>query len=79
MVEQDLPPEMFHSVVEELQQRVSMTEAALGHKEKENAALKEQVQQYKTRWSEFETKMKSMEETWEKQMTTLQVGLFFLF
>ncbi|KAL8510365.1 hypothetical protein ACS0TY_017249 [Phlomoides rotata] len=71
----DLPPEMLPSIVDELQQRVSMAEAALGHKEKENAALKEQVQQYKTRWAEFETKMKSMEETWEKQMTSLQMNL----
>ncbi|KAI3466158.1 hypothetical protein Pfo_022821 [Paulownia fortunei] len=71
----DLPPEMLPSVVEELQKRVLMAEATLGHKEKENAALREQVQQYEARWSEYEAKMKSMEEMWQKQMASLQMSL----
>ncbi|KAK6131574.1 hypothetical protein DH2020_034685 [Rehmannia glutinosa] len=40
----DLPPEMLPSVVEELQKRVLMAEVTIGRKEKENAALREQVQ-----------------------------------
>lgn len=51
-----------------------MAEANLSKKEKENAALREQVQQFETRWLEYEAKMKSMEETWEKQMLSLQVS-----
>lgn len=68
-------PEML-LVVEELQKRVSIAEATLELKEKENASLREQVQQYMARWSEFEAKMKSNEETWQKQITSLQVSIF---
>ncbi|KAK6132839.1 hypothetical protein DH2020_033438 [Rehmannia glutinosa] len=71
----DLPPQMLPSVVEELQKRVLMAEATLGHKEKENAALREQVQQFDARWSEYEAKMKSMEEMWQKQIASLQISL----
>ncbi|KAL7087756.1 hypothetical protein ACP275_13G088300 [Erythranthe tilingii] len=71
----DLPLEVLPSIVEELQKRILMTEAALGRKEKENAALREQVQQFESRWSEYETKMKSMEEMWQKQMSSLQMSL----
>ncbi|KAI3457512.1 hypothetical protein Pfo_014175 [Paulownia fortunei] len=71
----DLPPEMLPSVVEELQKRVLMAEVTLGRKEKENAALREQVQQFEARWSEYESKMKSMEEMWQKQMASLQMSL----
>lgn len=60
--------------MEELQRRALMAEANLSKKEKENAALREQVQQFETRWLEYEAKMKSMEETWEKQMVSLQVS-----
>ncbi|KAL0353717.1 UNVERIFIED_CONTAM: Myosin-2 [Sesamum angustifolium] len=68
----DLSPEMLPSVVEELQKRVVMAEVALGRKERENAALREQVQQFEARWLEYESKMKSMEEMWQKQMASLQ-------
>ncbi|PIN19625.1 Myosin ATPase [Handroanthus impetiginosus] len=71
----DLTPEMLPLVVEELQKRVLMQEATIGRKEKENAALREQVQQYEARWSEYEAKMKSMEEMWQKQMASLQMSL----
>ncbi|KAK6132636.1 hypothetical protein DH2020_033625 [Rehmannia glutinosa] len=71
----DLPPQMLPSVVEELQKQVLMAEATLGHKEKENAALREQVQQFDARWSEYEAKMKSMEEMWQKQIASLQISL----
>lgn len=62
-------------VVQELQKQVSMTEVALGSKEKENAALREQVQQFEAKWSEFESKMKSTEEMWQKEVASLQVSL----
>ncbi|KAL0320708.1 UNVERIFIED_CONTAM: Myosin-2 [Sesamum radiatum] len=70
-----LPPETLHSVVDELQKRVLMAEATLEQKEKENAALREQVQQFEARWPEYEAKMKSMEEMWQKQMASLQMSL----
>ncbi|KAL3647048.1 hypothetical protein CASFOL_008016 [Castilleja foliolosa] len=71
----DLLPETLPSVVEELQQRLLMAEATIGRKDKENAALREQVLQFEARWSEYESKMKSMEETWQKQMASLQMSL----
>ncbi|KAG8364986.1 hypothetical protein BUALT_Bualt18G0055600 [Buddleja alternifolia] len=71
----DLPPDLLPSVVEELQKRVLMAEVTLGQKEKENEALKEQVQHLEARWPEYETKMKSMEEMWQKQMSSLQMSL----
>ncbi|XP_010268832.1 PREDICTED: myosin-2 [Nelumbo nucifera] len=63
------------SVLEELQRRVLMAEAALVRKEEENAALQEQLQQFEKRWSDYEAKMKSMEEMWQKEMTSLQRSL----
>lgn len=62
------------SALKELQQRVIKAEETLEQKEEENAALREQVQQFETRWSEYEAKMKSMEEMWQKQMSSLQVS-----
>ena len=53
-----------------------VAEATVGQKETENMALREQVVQYEARWSEYESKMKSMEEMWQKQITSLQVSLF---
>ena len=55
--------------------RVIKAEATLQQKEEENTALREQLQQFETRWSEYEVKMKSMEEMWQKQMASLQVSL----
>ncbi|KAF3781497.1 Myosin-1, partial [Nymphaea thermarum] len=63
------------SVLAELQRRVLKAEAALREKEEENDILRQKVQQYETRWSGYEVKMKSMEETWQKQMTSLKVSL----
>ncbi|XP_073127821.1 myosin-2 [Henckelia pumila] len=71
----DLPPEMLPLVVEELQKRLLMAEATLGQRERENASLREQVQQFEARWSEYEIKMKSVEEMWQKQMISLQISL----
>ena len=53
-----------------------MAEANLGKKETENAALREQVQEFEVRWLEYEGKMKAMEDTWQKQMASLQVSFY---
>lgn len=74
-VKQDLPAEILPSVVEDLERRVLVAEATLGEKEKENAALKEQLNQLESRWSDYEVRMRSMEEMWEKQMASLQASL----
>ncbi|KAG7649158.1 IQ motif EF-hand binding site [Arabidopsis thaliana x Arabidopsis arenosa] len=63
------------SYLSDLQRRVLRTEAALREKEEENDILRQRVQQYDNRWSEYETKMKSMEEIWQKQMKSLQSSL----
>lgn len=63
------------SVLAELQRRVLKAEAALREKEEENDILHQRVQQYESRWSEYELKMKSMEEVWQKQMRSLQSSL----
>ncbi|XP_042060581.1 myosin-2-like isoform X2 [Salvia splendens] len=67
--------EELSTVVEELRKRVLVAEATVGQKETENMALREQVVQYEARWSEYESKMKSMEEMWQKQITSLQMSL----
>ncbi|KAK6229517.1 hypothetical protein SCA6_018468 [Theobroma cacao] len=71
--EQQIP--VLPSVMAELQKRVLKAEATLGQKEQENATLREQLQQYEARWLEYESKMKSMEEMWQKQMASLQSSL----
>lgn len=74
----DIPQEqaqVLPSALAELQMRVLKAEATLQQKEEENTALREQLQQSETRWSEYEEKMKSMEETWQKQMVSLQMSL----
>ncbi|KAL0717473.1 hypothetical protein Bca4012_066795 [Brassica carinata] len=63
------------SVLSELQRRVLKAEAAVREKEEENDVLQQRLQQYENRWSEYETKMKSMEEIWQKQMRSLQSSL----
>ncbi|KAJ8764679.1 hypothetical protein K2173_007767 [Erythroxylum novogranatense] len=64
-----------NSLLAELQKRVVKAEAALGQKEEENAALREQLQQFERRWSDYEAKMKTMEEMWQMQMESLQASL----
>lgn len=66
------------SVMGELQRKVIKAEAILGQKEQENATLLEQLQQYEARWLEYEAKMKSMEDMWQKQMASLQVSFMFI-
>ncbi|XP_044494228.1 myosin-1-like [Mangifera indica] len=63
------------SFLAELQRRVLKAEAALREKEEENDILHQRIQQYESRWSEYEVKMKSMEEVWQKQMRSLQSSL----
>ncbi|XP_055962017.1 myosin-1-like isoform X2 [Mercurialis annua] len=63
------------SYLAELQRRVLKAEAALREKEEENDILHQRLQQYESRWSEYELKMKSMEEVWQKQMRSLQSSL----
>ncbi|KAL9236379.1 hypothetical protein vseg_011058 [Gypsophila vaccaria] len=74
----DLPPanvQVPDNAVEELQRRVERAEATLVQKEEENATLRTQLQQYEMRWSEHESKMRSMEDMWQKQITSLQISL----
>ncbi|KAK7343306.1 hypothetical protein VNO77_11954 [Canavalia gladiata] len=63
------------SFLAELQRRVLKAEAALREKEEENDILHQRLQQYDSRWSEYELKMKSMEEVWQRQMRSLQSSL----
>ncbi|KAK8616166.1 hypothetical protein V6N13_017726 [Hibiscus sabdariffa] len=63
------------SFLAELQRRVLRAEAALREKGEENDILHQRLQQYESRWSEYELKMKSMEEVWQKQMRSLQSSL----
>jgi len=43
-------------------------------KEDENTALQEELQRFEERWLENETRMKSMEDTWQKHMSSMQVS-----
>lgn len=73
---QDIPleqPQVQPTSMSDLQKRILKSEAALSQKEEENTALREQLRQFEERWSEYDIKMKSMEETWQKQMSSLQV------
>lgn len=63
------------TVIDELHRRALKAEAALKEKEEENAILQQRLKQYDARWSLYELKMKSMEHTWHKQLTSLQVNL----
>ncbi|CAN1812415.1 VIII-1 [Linum perenne] len=63
------------SFLAELQRRVLKAEAGFREKEEENDILNQRIQQYESRWSEYEVKMKSMEEVWQKQMRSLQSSL----
>lgn len=63
------------SVLAELQRRILKAEANLREKEDENDILHQRLHQYENRWTEYEQKMKSMEEVWQKQMRSLQTSL----
>ncbi|XP_021997554.1 myosin-1 isoform X2 [Helianthus annuus] len=59
----------------DLQRRVLKAEIGLREKEEEKEMIQQRIQQYETRWSDYEQKMKSMEELWQKQMNSLQSSL----
>ncbi|GAU50529.1 hypothetical protein TSUD_369560 [Trifolium subterraneum] len=73
------------SALQELQNRVYSAEAIvkqkeeenteLREKEEENTELREKVKQSERKRVEYEAKMKSMEEAWQKQMASLQIEL----
>lgn len=63
------------SYLAELQRRVHEAEMALREKEDANALLQQRLQQYEARWLEYEVKMTSMEDMWQKQMRSLQLSL----
>ncbi|KAI3703863.1 hypothetical protein L1987_74059 [Smallanthus sonchifolius] len=72
MSQENIP--ILPSNVEELQKLVMKAEVSLSQKENENSVLREQVRQFEAWWSEHEIKMKTMEETWQRQ-TSLQKSL----
>ncbi|XP_010438625.1 PREDICTED: myosin-4-like [Camelina sativa] len=59
----------------DLQTRVQKVEAAIMQKDDENTALQDELQRFEERWLENETKMKSMEETWQKHMLSMEMSL----
>lgn len=63
------------SVLAELQRRILKAEANLREKDEDNEILLQRLHQYENRWTEYEQKMKSMEELWQKQMRSLQSSL----
>nr|XP_043637798.1 myosin-1-like isoform X1 [Erigeron canadensis] len=63
------------SYLAELQRRVLKSEIGLREKDEERDMLLQRIHQYETRWSDYEQKMKSMEELWQKQMHSLQSSL----
>ncbi|XP_047333889.1 myosin-2-like [Impatiens glandulifera] len=63
------------SVLEMLHKRVSEAEATVAQKEHENVELKRHLQQYESKWLDYESKMNAMEEKWKRQMEALQVNL----
>ncbi|KAL8224278.1 hypothetical protein R6Q57_019753 [Mikania cordata] len=63
------------SYLADLQRRVLKSEIGVREKEEENEMLMQRIQQYDSRWFEYEQKMKSMEELWQKQMNSLQSSL----
>lgn len=66
--------EAHHSVKTELQRQILKAKGALMQKEEENIKLQQDLHQYEIKWSQYEMKMKSMEEKWQKQLTSLQVN-----
>ncbi|KAK7405181.1 hypothetical protein VNO78_06380 [Psophocarpus tetragonolobus] len=74
----DLSKEPVHnllSAIAELQRQVDKADAIGEQKEEENIELKEQLKQSEKKRIEYEAKMKSMEEAWQKQMASLQMSL----
>ncbi|RYR43785.1 hypothetical protein Ahy_A08g040186 [Arachis hypogaea] len=63
------------SALAELQKRVVKAEVTIEQREVENSQLRDQLKQFERRWIEYENKMKSMEEMWQRQMVSLQMSL----
>ncbi|XP_024384280.1 myosin-1 isoform X2 [Physcomitrium patens] len=63
------------SYVLELQQRAVIAEKALREKEEEIVLQRQKIQHYEKQWAEYEAKISSMEEKWQKQMSTLHLSL----
>lgn len=74
-IQEDLQHEILPSMLEELQRQIVTAESTVSEKEKENAELRDQVLQFESRWSEYEEKMRSVDDIWQKQMDSLQMGL----
>jgi len=56
---------------------VFRAEAIIEKKEDENTELREKLKQSERKRVEYEAKMKSMEDAWQKQMASLQVSIQF--
>ncbi|CAI9087611.1 OLC1v1021723C2 [Oldenlandia corymbosa var. corymbosa] len=67
--------EVPYSVLVDLQRRVLKTEALLDQKKEENASLRLQIKQLERKRQQHEAKMKSMEKTWQDQLTSMQETL----
>ncbi|XP_076890093.1 myosin-1-like, partial [Bidens hawaiensis] len=63
------------SYLADLQRRVLKAEIGIREKEEEKEIISQRIQQYEDRWAEYEQKMKSLEELWQKQMNSLQSSL----
>ncbi|XP_076944180.1 myosin-2-like [Bidens hawaiensis] len=73
MLQDHIP--ILPSNVEELQKLVTRAQASMSQKEQENMVLREQIRQFEARWSEHEMKMKTVEETWQRQTASLEKSL----
>ena len=71
------PVQNLLSALAELQRQVDKADAIVEQKEEEYIELREQLKQSERKRIEYETKMKSMEEAWQKQMASLQVSFQF--
>ncbi|CAJ1978614.1 unnamed protein product [Sphenostylis stenocarpa] len=75
---QDLSKEPLQnllSALAELQRQVDKADAIVEQKEEEYTELREQLKQSERKRIEYEKKMKTMEEAWQKQMASLQTSL----
>ncbi|XP_061367190.1 myosin-2-like isoform X2 [Gastrolobium bilobum] len=63
------------SALAEFQRRLDKAKAIVEQKEEENSELREKLKQSERKRVEYEAKMKSMEEAWQKQVASLQVSL----
>ncbi|KAG0469856.1 hypothetical protein HPP92_016556 [Vanilla planifolia] len=68
-------PQVQAFALEELKRRALCAEAALRQKQNECTTLQEQLQLSQTRCFENEMQMKSKEEMWQKQITSLQSNI----